>query len=437
MEPPVPDVTPPDISDIVESNITDSRITITFDTNEITTGWVSYTQGFSCPCTDIYSQTSGTTHIVNVTGLAPDTFYTYEVKATDRAGNFQVGPAMSFRTLMTPPDTTPPAVSITNPLAGNTSGIVLVEAAATDNVAVAGVQFKVDGVNLGLEDVTFPYSISWDTNLVVDGVHTVTAVARDAANNTSTSSVGVNVLNDVVGGTPYYVDLDGVDDYAAVADTDSLSFTTGAADGPLTFELWFRPETMAGKQQLVSKWLDVPNQEYRLYINLGGIRLDLRDSSAAATISAYTTAPQSSLEGGWHHLAVTYDGRGGATAANGITFYVDGVAVALTRANHASYVAMENWTVPLQIGRESTSFRQYNGAFDELRIWNVARTQSQIQLQMGSELSGTEPGLVAYWRFNEGIGATVADDSPGGHPATLFNNPTWLSGGPMEPPVPE
>ena len=41
-------------------------------------------------------------------------------------------------------------------------------------------------------------------------------------------------------------------------------------------------------------------------------------------------------------MAVTYDGRGGATAANGITFYIDGVSVPVTRGNNAAYVAMEN-----------------------------------------------------------------------------------------------
>jgi len=50
------------------------------------------------------------------------------------------------------------------------------------------VQFKVDGANLGAEDTTAPYSISWNTMTVPDGTHTLTAVARDAARNITTSA---------------------------------------------------------------------------------------------------------------------------------------------------------------------------------------------------------------------------------------------------------
>src|SRR5581483_4244983 len=61
-------------------------------------------------------------------------------------------------------DSTPPAVSLTAPAGGATvSGSVALSATASDNVGVVGVQFKLDGANLGAEDTTAPYSISWDT----------------------------------------------------------------------------------------------------------------------------------------------------------------------------------------------------------------------------------------------------------------------------------
>ena len=234
-------------------------------------------------------------------------------------------------------------------------------------------------------------------------------------------------------GTSYFLDFDGVNDYLDVADADSLSFGSGTEDTPLTFETWFRPDSMTAKQILIGKWGDGSNQEYRLHITSGTVRLDLRDSGTSAVVSAYFTNSQVSLTGSWHHLAVTYDGRGGATAAGGIAMYLDGVAIPVTRINNPSYVAMRNSTARLQIGRESAGYKQYNGALDELRIWNVARAQSQIQSQMASELSGTEPGLVAYWKCNEGIGVTVADDSQNGNIASMYNGPIWISGGPMPP----
>lgn len=95
------------------------------------------------------------------------------------------------------PDTTPPVVSLTAPAGGATvSGTVTVSATASDNNGVVGVQFKLDGNNLGAELIAAPYSISWNTTGTINGNHTLTAVGRDAANNTTTSSpVSVTVSN--------------------------------------------------------------------------------------------------------------------------------------------------------------------------------------------------------------------------------------------------
>ena len=96
------------------------------------------------------------------------------------------------------PDTTPPTVSITAPASGATvSGTaVTVSATASDNVGVAGVQFKLDGANLGAEDTTAPYSVTWNSTTATNGAHTLTALARDAANNMTTSAgVSVTVNN--------------------------------------------------------------------------------------------------------------------------------------------------------------------------------------------------------------------------------------------------
>src|SRR5205807_129748 len=71
---------------------------------------------------------------------------------------------------------------------------VAVLATATDNIEVAGVQFQVDGLNLGSEDTTFPYSANWDTT-ATNGAHILTAIARDAAGNTASASITVNVDN--------------------------------------------------------------------------------------------------------------------------------------------------------------------------------------------------------------------------------------------------
>jgi len=140
----------------------------------------------------------GTITATNFTdaGLTPGQAYNYTVVANDAAGNVSA-PSAPAGVTMPLPDTTPPTISLTAPAAGNTvSGTLQVSATASDNVGVAGVQFKLDGANLGSEVTTAPYQAPWNTTGIANGQHTLTAVARDAAGNTTTgSSVTVTVQN--------------------------------------------------------------------------------------------------------------------------------------------------------------------------------------------------------------------------------------------------
>lgn len=91
----------------------------------------------------------------------------------------------------------PPSVTITIPTTGATvSGTIPVTATAADDVGVVGVQFKLDGVNLGSEDTTASYAVIWNTSTATNGPHTLTAIARDAEGNHATSTpVVVTVSN--------------------------------------------------------------------------------------------------------------------------------------------------------------------------------------------------------------------------------------------------
>jgi hypothetical protein len=88
-------------------------------------------------------------------------------------------------------------VAITAPAANATvSGVVTVAATATDNVGVAGVQFRLDGAALGPEDAIAPFATAWSTATAPVGAHTLTAVAWDAAGNQRTSAgIVVTVSN--------------------------------------------------------------------------------------------------------------------------------------------------------------------------------------------------------------------------------------------------
>ena len=104
--------------------------------------------------------------------------------------------SVSFTT--TPPDPTPPTVTITSPAAGaNLTGTVNETADASDNSGtVAGVQFFLDGNPSGAEDTTAPFAIPWNTVTASNGPHTLTARARDGAGNSTVSTaVAVTVTN--------------------------------------------------------------------------------------------------------------------------------------------------------------------------------------------------------------------------------------------------
>jgi hypothetical protein len=139
-----------------------------------------------------------TSHSQALSGLAASKVYHYRVKSKDASGNLAQS---SDKTFTTPaaPDVTPPIVSITAPLANVTvKGKIKVAAKASDNVGVAGVQFKLDGQNLGSEDTSSGYSITWNTSRASNGLHILTAVARDKAGNLTISGP---VIVTVVGGT--------------------------------------------------------------------------------------------------------------------------------------------------------------------------------------------------------------------------------------------
>jgi hypothetical protein len=114
------------------------------------------------------------------------------VTARDAAGN-----TATDTLTVTLNDTTSPTVAVKAPAAGATvASTVVVSGSASDNIGVAGVQFKLDGVNLGAEVITSPYNVTWNTTTAADGAHVLTAVARDAAGNVATSTgVKVTVAN--------------------------------------------------------------------------------------------------------------------------------------------------------------------------------------------------------------------------------------------------
>ena len=122
--------------------------------------------GFTPSVATLLTTVTPTGHID--TAVTVGTAYYYRVVAKDAAGNAS---APSSEASATPTsDTVAPVVSVSSPVAGaSVSGSVSLAASASDNVGVVGVQFQVDGVNVGVEDTSGPFGVSWDSVSVANG----------------------------------------------------------------------------------------------------------------------------------------------------------------------------------------------------------------------------------------------------------------------------
>jgi hypothetical protein len=188
------DTTPPVISGVAAVSITSAGATITWTTNEASDSQVNYGLTTAYGSTSPLIGTNVTAHSVILGALAANATYHFRVRSEDAAGNLALSGDFVFTTLGG--DVTVPVVSITAPAAGATvSGTINFSATASDNVGVTGVEFKRGGVNIAPEDTTAPYTVAWDTRLAAQGVHTLTAVAWDAAGNSATATRTVTVAN--------------------------------------------------------------------------------------------------------------------------------------------------------------------------------------------------------------------------------------------------
>lgn len=130
--------------------------------------------------------------------------------------------------------------------------------------------------------------------------------------------------------------------------------------------------------------------------------------------SAWVYSTGSVPENTWTHVAITLQ-------AGTLTFYINGVA-----SGTASVASAMQDTQPMNIGRQqptACACNHFNGTMDELRLWNYARTPSQILANMNSVPANTY-GIVAYYKFDETTGTTITDASGNNNTGTFVNGPT-------------
>lgn len=198
-----------------------------------------------------------------------------------------------------------------------------------------------------------------------------------------------------------YLLFDGIDDYVSLNNMD----VSGSA---ITIEALINSSNLTGcvnnDCRIVSKAVgaNLADHYWMLSTVSSGTNtvLRFRLKTNGTTTSQYATIGALS-NNTWYHVAATYDG---AT----MKIFLDGIEVGSTpkTGSLTTDPAAEAW-----IGNNPplANSRPWPGGIDDVRIWNVARTQAQLQNASTYELQGNEPGLQAYYKFNEPSGQTIFD----------------------------
>ncbi|MGB3076690.1 MAG: LamG-like jellyroll fold domain-containing protein, partial [Chitinophagales bacterium] len=151
---------------------------------------------------------------------------------------------------------------------------------------------------------------------------------------------------------------------------------------------------------------------YMIQLNNGSI--ECRFINSANTLYEvvapnFTTVPQV-----WQHFAWVYNG-------SSLSLYVNGSLSGTAPASGS----ITNTVTPFAIGKSILSGFNflYNGRIDEVSVWNKALSQTEIQDMMDNELTGTEPNLKMYYKFNQGVPG--ADNTGISALLTEVNTPTY------------
>ncbi len=221
--------------------------------------------------------------------------------------------------------------------------------------------------------------------------------AHDAADGTSDVTlfdVPPLVDGNVAG---YALSFDGINDYATAG---NAGFP--AASAAQTVSLWVNYPATTATQDFVVLRLDFDS----------GVQIGIRNGTVTVwrVFSGRTlvSAPTAPAAGQWHHVAYTFD-------RTTHILYIDGAMVASSTATGDERTPNQVW-----LGTVDGSAELFTGLMDEVRVWSIVRAPADIQRDMLHQTEGSEPGLVAYWTFDDSQnGGRCADMSDSGNDATL------------------
>ena len=198
--------------------------------------------------------------------------------------------------------------------------------------------------------------------------------------------------------TDRVLNFDGYNDYVRTTNNAELQLTTG------TLEAWVKTTNNPSFRGIVVKQI-----AFGLFVIDGFF--GTYDWVAASTLLTNSFIGDQT----WHHVAMTFQ----SGVPSGTKLYVDGI---LKLTTTFSVSAPAGHQVTIGTGNTNGDGQFFQGAMDEVRIWNVVRTQNEIQGAMNSELIGNETGLVAYYKFNQGTAAGNNTGITALTDATAFGN---------------
>ncbi|NCR44162.1 MAG: hypothetical protein GPJ09_07665 [Microcystis aeruginosa SX13-01] len=198
--------------------------------------------------------------------------------------------------------------------------------------------------------------------------------------------------------------FDGVNDYINMGVKPSLEVSSN-----LTIEAWINPQ----KQIQVNGGIIVNREgEYEIAVwDDGTIRWAFANTNPGWNWinTGYVVSTDK-----WTHIAVSYENGLIKTYANGSLVYsYDG------SGSLGDVVANQD---DFRIGGRQATAQYFKGQIDDVRVWNTARTQAEIQTYYNRNLTGKEPELIGYWNFEESAGNTVYDLTANKNNGTLIES---------------
>ena len=337
----------------------------------------------------------------------------------------------SFAFLTTIPQNAQPTVSITSPANGAeiaTGNSVTITAAAADTApgSVSKVEFYLNGV-LVSTDTAAPYEHTTPVYNLPAGI-TVDAVVEDNSGARISASQVVYTVTPPAGLGGLY--FNGVNESANLGDAAALKLST------FTLETWFRrtgsgvatttgtggvvaiPLVTKGRDQADQSNLDM-NYFLGIRQSDGVLVADFEDSNLGVNVPVAGSTPVPLDQ--WQHAAATFDGTQWKLYLNGNLEATRNAGGLVPRADSIQRAAIGS-----ALNSTGVASGYFNGFMDEVRIWNGARTQSQIRASLNFEIPSTT-GLVARWGMTEGTGTEI-NSTAGSLVGTLVNAPFWSAG---------